>query len=507
VSIYSAPCATDGVARGSFDKLLMTVFHMLRERLAVIVILLPLALACVYVISMFSIDAYRQVTRAQPKNQWEAAQTVEGWRAKTGLPVYEMPEGGHTTHFYGALAPFSLAAFSEIVGFGNHTGRILQLLAALGAIIIISLALMQSRNPVQLIFAATILLTIHPPTIRYFTENRPDMVALLLGLISLVLFYRGYTQSALRIYALGILSLVIGVFHKQTVAGLALVPAVAIILEWRRPFLARLPWALSPGLAVATVIATLALLFPTVFFYMFEVPAGYGYSLTRLVGNTHAFLASTVLFAGILAVSYVLRPKSSDPRLTSWLYAALVICLLVSALSASKAGGWRNSYLPGFFALGALTVHRLDEVFRWLASSAVPVFRRLPVAMLISAMAVGSMPYASMSRTDVDDSWSDYGEVVAFIKDNNLSPIVSPEDPTIVLFSTGEATVSLATEQDVFFWPKELTHNLRNALTRATYAVDVIRSEDDRLPRSVFSDHGFCVVKSFKHYEILQKCP
>jgi len=75
------------------------------------------------------------------------------------------------------------------------------------------------------------LLAIHLRTDGYFMQARPDMEALALALLALILMHRGFERERFALYALGVLTLCIAYLFKQTSAIFALVPFVRFLLR------------------------------------------------------------------------------------------------------------------------------------------------------------------------------------------------------------------------------------------------------------------------------------
>ena len=84
-------------------------------------------------------------------------------------------------------------------------------------------------------------------SLQYFTENRPDMTALMFVTLSLLLIGFGQERRRGGFVAVGSACLVIGFFFKQTAAVFAAVPLIALVLRGRRAehqdiLARRFPW-------------------------------------------------------------------------------------------------------------------------------------------------------------------------------------------------------------------------------------------------------------------------
>ncbi len=217
----------------------------------------PLIATAAIICLLNGFNLFRLTTAAAPRNPWEAIEIVEAWRSLAGMPVYDLSHEGHATHMYRALVPWLQGEIFRWIGPNNVSGRTLSLGSALLTVTIIAICMKSGRSPWYLVITWAAIMGVNHRSGHYFAENRPDMPALLLATIAMILFWCGQ-QPGRRLYSLlGTVCLVTGFFVKQTVAIFALVPAVVLLLGRRRPTRIEAVFALLP---LATMAATIVML-------------------------------------------------------------------------------------------------------------------------------------------------------------------------------------------------------------------------------------------------------
>src|SRR5262249_43823817 len=142
---------------------------------------------------------------------------------------------GHSTHFYGALVPWVQGEIFRWVGPNNISGRILSLVSGLAAVTLLSLCMRNGSSAWALLVGWAGLLGVNHRSLQYFVANRPDLTALLLVTLALLLIGLGQERRRGWCVGLGSACLVVGFFFKQSAAVFAAVPVVALLLRGRMP--------------------------------------------------------------------------------------------------------------------------------------------------------------------------------------------------------------------------------------------------------------------------------
>lgn len=236
---------------------------------------LPLLVAACLICAIASINIYRLTSAIAPRNPWESLEVVEAWRSLHGMPVYELPPEGHATHMYGAIVPWVQGEIFRWTGPNNLSGRLLSLVSSLLLVTMLAVGFTGERSIWAIVIAWAALLGVDHRAGHYFVENRPDMPALFLGGVALVLFGWGFERKRFTLVVLGTACLMLGFFFKQTVSIFAAVPLCALILRGRLPARSEIVLAGLPLVAMGGVIAGLGFFSEAIHHYMIAVPGAY----------------------------------------------------------------------------------------------------------------------------------------------------------------------------------------------------------------------------------------
>src|SRR5207249_2637052 len=191
---------------------------------------------------------------------------------------------------------------------------------------VLAVSLRGGRSAWYLLVAWAALLGVNNRSGQYFSENRPDMPALMFGALGLLGIGRGQERRRGLPVAFGSACLVVGFFFKQTICVFAAVPLVALILRGWRPIRSEVLLALVPLAVTGGAVLALKVLSPTVYHYMVEVPGAYKIDYPLAVKCAWEFLAESPLFL-VLIGEWIVRDGGSlrkDPRVR-WLMAILAV--------------------------------------------------------------------------------------------------------------------------------------------------------------------------------------
>jgi hypothetical protein len=475
----------------------------------------PLATVCCVVICAAVISTVRVFIAPQPHDPFDAGQVAEAWRTTQGLPLYEDATTGHATHMYGALAPYALGLVFRVTGAKLWVARLLQLSSAIFIVALLAaVAVRKQRAPALLaLITVTLLLSLDYASGGYFARMRPDMLALLLGLLALTWMYRAHAKLQLAHFIGATGLLIVAFFVKQTAAVLAAIPAMPILLDVRLPFRERVRWAAIPLLAVVATLAALAAVAPMVHYYMVRVPGQYRIDVVRLLEGPAELLLSFPLFLALVARAAwkLQRPSVSEP-LKLWTVSALLVLLPACTIAFAKVGGTLNSWLPAMFAIVLFCALQLREVVPLLRDETQPAAGRQALGLALAALIalpnvklyhnLGYIPY-----------YKDYPEVISLGRRLPPGRLVSPEDPTISVLARGTASRSIYLEYDSApaedarprRWPSELPSYLRREIAEADYVVDVKDWWVDLLKPAQLEAMGFEPLSELSHYTIWRR--
>ncbi len=445
---------------------------------------LLVAAAIIALISAYSLN--RLVFANSPRNPWESVQVLEGWRSLRGLPVYELVPDGHSTHVYGALAPWVQGHIFRWVGANNVSGRVLSLVSGLLAVTLLAVTMRGKRSAWYLVFAWVVVLSVNHRSGEYFIENRPDMPALMFATAGMLLIAYGEEKRRVIYVLLGSACLVAGFFFKQTAFIFAAVPIVALILRWRRPTRSELVTASIPMAVALGAILVLRITSPIVYYYMIDMPKAFALDHVRTARCFWNLLIDSPLFLLVLGEWIVTEEGSvrKDPRVF-WLVAVLAVTIPFSAVTAGKSGGADNSLLPALLAMMTFCILRLPRLLDRLENPASPVTFRLIlgsfVALMMLMTAFSHMtrsynPIASLPRWD-----REYWEAVSVAR-ALPGKVICPEDPTIALYANGYAGRNVSMEKDTHlvngYWSDRPPEVMLAEIRAADHVVDVSHYSD-----------------------------
>jgi hypothetical protein len=441
------------------------------------------------------LNLVRLVGARAPQNPWDSIEIVEAWRSFRGMPVYELAPDGHAAHFYGAMVPWVQGMIFRLVGPNNVSGRVLTLVSALGVVTLLAVNLRGQYSPWYLLVAWAGLFGLNHRSCQYFAENRPDMTALFFAVLALLSMAIGHERQRGVWVVLGSACLGVGFFFKQTVAVLAAVPAIVLVLRGRWPaardvFLAMIPLAVMAALVVVLRFAS-----PTVYHYMIGVPGAYKVRWAFAAKRLWELLLESPLFVVLFGEWIAIEGASlrNDRRLL-WLMAVLAVAIPFCAVAYGKVGGAPNSLLPALLAMMAFCALRLPRLLARLDDSILPLHARLMFGIVLGSLLLmtvfphsGIMAYAH--------PWDgEYRKVVA-VAANLPGTVVCPEDPTIPLYAQERAGRNLFAELDAHpengAWPPTLPESILAEFRAADYVVDIQNYWDDHIDDRLLADLGF----------------
>jgi hypothetical protein len=460
---------------------------------------LPLLIAACVICGIGSINLYRLLSATAPRNPWESLQVVEAWRSLSGMPVYELPPEGHATHNYGALVPWVQGQIFRWTGPNNVTGRLLSVVSALCLVTLLAFCFAGERSVWALAIAWAALVGLDHRSGHYFAENRPDMTALFVGGLAVVVLSMGMERKRWPLVILGTACLVVGFFFKQTVSIFSAVPLIALFMRTRRPARSEVVLAGIPLVVMASVILSLGFVSPAVHYYMIAVQRSYVINWPRAAKFLWELLLDSPLFLVLLADFVFLEEglRRDDPR-PRWLLAVLAIAIPFSVISFAKFGGWPNTLLPALFPMMAFCVLRLPQMVRRVEDRTRSVPMRLALgtflAVMLLMMTFPHLTYEKgliVPRSRRDKDYREAQRVARGLP----GIVVCPEDPTIPFYASGYVGLNLFSEKDARsdrgYWPRAMPEPVLEEMRKADFVVDVREYCGENVDDAMLESLGF----------------
>jgi 4-amino-4-deoxy-L-arabinose transferase-like glycosyltransferase len=379
---------------------------------------------------------------------------------------------------YGPVQPILTSWLFQVFGVSNLPGKLLSLVASV-CVIGLVLAFTARRDLRAWAIGAALLFACNHNVGFYFVEARPDMIAILLGLLALFLFREWERRRRLWALLVSLAFFVLAFLAKQPLAAAALVPLVAEASHGAgrsRGRIVRLGTAALPLVAVVLAIACLRGISPMAYFYMVTLPAQYH---VHLLGAWHSGFELLLMYASLLVVGFDLAayPARQDPQ-TRWWGAAVGVFLVAGIVAMAKDGGWWNSLLPCFIASAGLVTLHLPRAFAVLDNPTLRIGRRVVVSTVLALMLItfavrhpGEALNAFRGVITVQGD-AHYQQVVALARELR-GRVLCPEDPTIPLLARGDITRSVFLEMDVTRWPSHLPAYVDDEIAAARYVIQV----------------------------------
>jgi hypothetical protein len=386
-----------------------------------------LVLVALLVIATNGFLTAKRLAHPSPNSPWDAGIVMDAYRWSHGLPVYTEAQNDHATIVYGPLVIVVNGLIFHLTGTNNLSPRVVELFAGLSALTITALLLVRERKWYWLLVAIAIGLVANSRTGLYFTETRPDSLALAFGVASLFCWYKSWRDHRSLWFLAGNALIVIAFLFKQPSALFSLVPFVATLLLRRRKA-DLLRWCFPPILIVIT-IWVLKVCFPLVYAYMVHGPGGASFITYRLIKAPLDLLSTLPLF--FMAITdWAIEKREAADEMGVWLLSATAVFLVGCTLAAAHPGGSNNSFMPALWAISAFCMYRLHRVFMAPRSSVVAGI--VGSAILCSSFAYPNMVYGPAVDTHGDVGY--YHEVINTVRDLP-GRVVSPEDPTIAFYA------------------------------------------------------------------------
>jgi hypothetical protein len=472
----------------------------------------PVVLACAFVLLMTAVGTTRRLVAPQPRSPWDAALVVDAWRVACGEPQYPPAESERATHMYGPLSSHALAPLLLAAGPNTYSGRLLSLLSSLALVALLTWLSVRDlpRRGLCALFACTLFVGLNSLTNYYFTVQRPDMRALLLGALALIALRRGHERLSVPIFSLGVGLVLLALSQEQTMAAVAVLGVLPAALDTRATLPRRVVWALAPSLAVVAAVVGLRLAAPNAFHFMFTIPAGYSLLPGRLLEGVVDLPLHLPVLLGLAVLWVRRRPPTPDVdpialrRDRLWLGSMAAVLVGTSLLAKAKIGGAGNSYFPALLFLCYVATRLFGRVLAPLATE-VQGARRLALGVGCGALLLVTFPQvAVVAVTPV--AHADYPLVLAAVANSDAQRVVAPEDPLIPLLARGETTPSLYLLRDKQGWDYagvDPGAGIAGDLIKGADAV-VDRHDwyDDLINPALLSQAGFERAESWDHYTL-----
>jgi hypothetical protein len=460
--------------------------------------LLPLFLAALVIILVNAVLICERISHSFPNSPWEAGIFADAWRFAHGLPVYEAAETGHATHIYGAFTSILIGYLFPLFGESLWLGRILNLAAALGASIACVLMLGKHLSRSLKVISFSILFGLNMRVAMYFTETRPDCLALFCSVLAIGCYYNALKQDRVSWMLIGTLLNLTAFMFKQTYAMYCMVPVLMVLLPAGNVTMRRLISSCMPISGLFLTLLILKVGFPWVYEYMILSPSSHEIPASRVLFVSLELFATLPLFFLIL-YDFATKSGSEPDRIPvrSCFLALFILGIPGSIIPAAKVGGADNSLLPIFFTIGCFLVWRIERMVALLKdggrSKVGALFASilLSVALLLQTFATFKSSVYWTFTGHGDPNWRE----VVHLAGRAQGKVVSPDDPTIALFAKGFIGRSMHLEFDYAatrgHWPERAPEYTRGEWLSASHVIQVrskFRSliSDEELVRNGF---------------------
>jgi hypothetical protein len=428
---------------------------------AAILPFIPIGAAVLFILIANVVSTGFRLLLPYPMSPWEAGIVTDAWRMLHGGAVYAAGTD-HATHMYGPLVTVFLAQVFRLTGPTLYAGRLASVISAV-AVVVMLVRIFGRVDSLAAITAAALLMGPNGRTLFYYTETRPDMDALLLAALSLLLLYHGlevpYRKPRIISILAGTALMVAAVLFKQTAAMFMLVPMLSMALGTQ---FSPSRW-LAATFPVAGVLASLAavrLFAPGLWHFMVQVPAQYPVPALTMWSLGLEILQGLPLF--VLALTNWLFSDVRDtwrrPQVR-WLVAAILCTFPACVAGYSKVGGGRNSLIPALLCMGAFCAWRAPVVFMFLRDPARPLGARIVVGAVFGLLLFEqAMPlhdwklmFPPFRSTLSGIGIREYARTIDAAR--LLSgTVICPDDPFVALKAKGYAGRTGVFEADAVSW-------------------------------------------------------
>lgn len=422
----------------------------------------------------------------QPRDPWEAAIIVEAIRLIEGMTIYELPEDGHATHIYGPLTNILYAGLFDLFSVSNQLPRVASYITGITlAVLLTVLFTDKPRNSIVTLVTFVLFFGLNNRSGDYFLSIRPDMYALLIGILSLVFLFRGLEHKQLVSVLLGMILLAFGYLFKQTIALVAAIPVLALCLNRDSWKLKSVVLSLMPISMLLVLLMVITLAFPVLYHYTIEIPAQYELTIRRAIQGVWELFASSPLFIALLLLASVRKDRLLyDPRMR-WVVAALLITIPASIITFAKVGGARNSFLPALLAMSAFCALQLGHIWGELRKEKAHVFDKIMLSVVVSMLLMFSLfpdfttkHHYFTARGQWETGDSEYRTAIE-LASNLPGVVLAPEDQTITLYADKGFNRSIYLEFDSApefgHYPRDIPDYVKEDLRKADYIIKVER--------------------------------
>lgn len=458
------------------------------------------------------LESASRILQPYPKNPWEASVTTDSFRRSKGIRIYQNPDIGPSTAMYGFLSVEVLGFLFRVIPPNNYACRLMSSVASILVLSILVLVL-RRRRPLWMAFVSfAMLASLNTRSNFYFVEGRPDMVAILFGVISIVLMHNGLHENRCYSYVTGIIVLLIGFSFKQTCAVFAIVPIIDFLTNSAKLTALRFVISILPIVAVLVTVLLTHLFFRDAYYYLFTVPSGYEINLKVFVTRMFSICVDIPLFVYAITLWFCHRTNAKSEPLARWLILVCAVAASSSCLAASKAGGTLNSYLPAWLAMMVFCLASLEIIIETPNGSNSDSFKRISNRLFVASLFVSCMfpaiPRIKGLLSFLNDNNDPYYAVISSVRDLS-GTVVSPEDPTIAMFGKGYVGRNVYLELDSRpirgQWQTIIPAVVLQEMAVADFVVNVgpgrLNSIWDVIDPNVLSDNGFKLVKQFVNGE------
>ena len=443
-------------------------------------------------------SAWVRLHQPNPQSPWETEILLDGWRASHGLPVYcFLSENDHSTHMYGALITYSVAAIFRATGFNTHAARWISDVAGVFLIVAILWAFARRHGAFFVFIAATMLMSCFYRARGYFSEGRPDVISIALSMVAVWMFYRAFARHTAWIVG-GTIVMIVAFFYKQPASAICAVPGLVVLLLRPNNLVRKLTLATIPPAAVVITLVLLKVLAPRIYFFMITGPKLFKMHWDLLPEDIVTLITTNTVFVLMFALWMLGFARSSLSReATVWLLVIVGVETITNAIARVKEGGQVNGYLPSYIAMTVFAIAVLPHALSRFAEVAPSTWQRYALAGLVGCMIFADTTcFANHARwAFATDMYGDASYKKVLHRTQKLKGrVICPDDPTIPLQAKGYLGRSLQSEIDALGgYP--MPSYLPGELARADYLIRVQGMWTSHVPGGLLRKKGYVLVK------------
>jgi len=437
-----------------------------------------------------------------PFNYYEPEVAIEAWQLSQGEAIYNDPTTGPPAGLYAPLFQFIGALLFQVAPDTLITLRMISLVSLIG-IAWMGWKISGYNSTCQLLFLALLVFMWHPNVAFFDLQAKPDSLALFWVFASLFLAFRWVQTDRLLFGICTSLALILAFFTKQTMLFVlgALVLALLFHQNYRKVLMLLL---LSTVWGVVGWFSFSYLAGDYMYFYLFTLPSTFDISFGRLANSFYALLSNPWFLLTIYLMGRRLVKQRWHFHDTLWFF-ALMLSLFISALTAAKAGGMSNAYLP-FYLLASVYAGMqlpIDLFLRNMYSKMKAAPGLITLTFLIPVLLISTISFNPAQYISRIDNRLQANKKYEKLADNLISAegtVYSPFDNYLGIKINQPVFWSYKSERDLFYSNKKPQEGYIKRTLEYDHVITVAIGSyfSPKRLESVLQEHNYSYFKSYQ---------